>query len=205
MLPLGNRRLTAVTPGSSSPPLPSIRRAFSGQPFHGLRQPAAPSPPSAASISSSAWIRSITSRGARRPRPVRRNECGTPTACLHKSCIFPDRSRKGSSRPEAAPTGCVRKHATPSRPPMPPPALHAASPRSGGTGSNPPHRYRNAGHGKRGRRLHPEGAAPPSASRRAGAIPPAFPWRHLPRAMTETVNRSGRPLSPGSSMHTRNG
>lgn len=39
VLPLGNRRLTAVTPGSSSPPLPSIRRAFSGQPFHGLRQP----------------------------------------------------------------------------------------------------------------------------------------------------------------------
>ena len=39
MLPLGNRRLTAVTPGSSSPPLPSIRWAFSGQPFHGLRQP----------------------------------------------------------------------------------------------------------------------------------------------------------------------
>ena len=39
VLPLRNRRLTAVTPGSSSPPLPSIRWAFSGQPFHGLRQP----------------------------------------------------------------------------------------------------------------------------------------------------------------------
>ena len=38
-----------------------------------------------------------------------------------------------------------------------------------------------------------------------GGHSPAFPWRHLPRAMTETVNRSGRPLSPGSSMHTRNG
>ena len=151
----------------SPPPLPpTARRAFPGQPFHRLRQPCC-----AIAAQHDVNILESANQIDHFPPgqgPTRRH------AEMSAARQRPSLVNHALPLPVQKWAASVRRRATPSRPSTPPPASHAASLLSAGTGSSPPHPCRNAAPGKPGERLHPEGAVLPSAFQRREQLPPLF-------------------------------